>query len=71
MDGLDKARRLKGQFEKGVAYFKGRWNEDQGGTPPVRRQLAQFERDVIALFDREMLQIGPGGRAVIEAEVLL
>lgn len=58
---------LYSQFLKGTAYFKAKFASGMV-TPPVQRQLAQFERDVIAPFDAACRKMTAAERKEMEAE---
>ncbi len=55
------------QFKKGTQYFKEKWVSGLD-TPSVRKQLADFEREVIAPMDAKFSKLDSTERAIIESE---
>jgi hypothetical protein len=59
--------KLYAHFKKGTTYFAKEFAEGRD-NPIVRRQLADFEKQVIAPLDAACAKMDAIGRAILEAE---
>lgn len=62
---IETINRIYRQFLKGVAYFKDRFARGLA-TPPVRRQLAEFEWTVMKPLDESCAKMTAAERRKLE-----
>ena len=65
---MDNALDLYRKFTKGVAYFRVQFAAGNA-NPAVRRQLVDFEREVIDPFDAACFGLSPEDRRAMEDQI--